>query len=266
MMARSSPPKPRSEEHTSELQSHSDLHSFPTRRSSDLIAVGHRNAEVVEELQGLRLGEGAADDDGAEFAAKAFVDLLKETTAETWTRTRFSEGFVDTNERIEDFSFARRKSVESRSQTYLQIFQDQWHETDIGDFVFWKCFADIFGAESAEMHHRGAADEGAEETNHEVDCVIGGKDTQVAKAGSEGIDRGQRDTLLEIILVGHHAAFGAAAGAGGIDDGGDIAAPTRDEGRFAVAAEFFPAMCTKEIDVCWSLRNQNGLEICWRAM
>src|SRR5215211_5735935 len=29
-------PGPRSEEHTSELQSHSDLHSFPTRRSSDL--------------------------------------------------------------------------------------------------------------------------------------------------------------------------------------------------------------------------------------
>src|SRR5476649_1034869 len=30
------PGSPRSEEHTSELQSHSDLHSFPTRRSSDL--------------------------------------------------------------------------------------------------------------------------------------------------------------------------------------------------------------------------------------
>src|SRR5476649_699586 len=28
--------KTRSEEHTSELQSHRDLHSFPTRRSSDL--------------------------------------------------------------------------------------------------------------------------------------------------------------------------------------------------------------------------------------
>src|SRR4029453_7920480 len=27
----------RSEEHTSELQSHSDLHAFPTRRSSDLV-------------------------------------------------------------------------------------------------------------------------------------------------------------------------------------------------------------------------------------
>src|SRR5476649_2129395 len=30
----------RSEEHTSELQSHSDLHSFPTRRSSDLAGAG----------------------------------------------------------------------------------------------------------------------------------------------------------------------------------------------------------------------------------
>src|SRR5215218_52360 len=30
----------RSEEHTSELQSHSDLHSFPTRRSSDLRGSG----------------------------------------------------------------------------------------------------------------------------------------------------------------------------------------------------------------------------------
>src|SRR5476649_410052 len=29
-------PTDRSEEHTSELQSHRDLHSFPTRRSSDL--------------------------------------------------------------------------------------------------------------------------------------------------------------------------------------------------------------------------------------
>src|SRR5476649_956442 len=30
----------RSEEHTSELQSHRDLHSFPTRRSSDLQDMG----------------------------------------------------------------------------------------------------------------------------------------------------------------------------------------------------------------------------------
>src|ERR687893_579239 len=34
--ALASSPAPRSEEHTSELQSHRDLHSSPTRRSSDL--------------------------------------------------------------------------------------------------------------------------------------------------------------------------------------------------------------------------------------
>src|SRR5476649_2213530 len=36
--------KTRSEEHTSELQSHSDLHSFPTRRSSDLCMAGRRRS------------------------------------------------------------------------------------------------------------------------------------------------------------------------------------------------------------------------------
>src|ERR687886_440041 len=39
----------RSEEHTSELQSHRDLHSFPTRRSSDLV--------MLSFLDGLFVGE-----------------------------------------------------------------------------------------------------------------------------------------------------------------------------------------------------------------
>src|SRR6266436_4541222 len=47
------------------------------------IAVGYGDAEVVEKLQGLRLGEGTANDDGAELAAKALVDLPQKTTAET---------------------------------------------------------------------------------------------------------------------------------------------------------------------------------------
>src|SRR5215211_6245519 len=37
----------RSEEHTSELQSHSDLHSFPTRRSSDLPIETTRGAHAA---------------------------------------------------------------------------------------------------------------------------------------------------------------------------------------------------------------------------
>src|SRR5215204_2325433 len=61
----------RSEEHTSELQSHSDLHSFPTRRSSDLavvrdevlvgmpiagVAVRHRLLDPGDVGEGARLG------------------------------------------------------------------------------------------------------------------------------------------------------------------------------------------------------------------
>src|SRR5260221_404778 len=44
----------RSEEHTSELQSHRDLHSFPTRRSSDL---GRPRKSIdADEIRSLRAG------------------------------------------------------------------------------------------------------------------------------------------------------------------------------------------------------------------
>src|SRR5476649_1819350 len=45
----------RSEEHTSELQSHSDLHSFPTRRSSDLFRFSHQEYPAPKNFR-----EGAA--------------------------------------------------------------------------------------------------------------------------------------------------------------------------------------------------------------
>src|SRR5882672_8694138 len=71
--------KSRSEEHTSELQSHSDLHSFPTRRSSDLqpgsvaalhhvhaaqLALGDVLAGAAERVDGIREVEGDARGSG----------------------------------------------------------------------------------------------------------------------------------------------------------------------------------------------------------
>src|SRR5476649_572209 len=46
----------RSEEHTSELQSHRDLHSFPTRRSSDLgdRGAGQYRARIARGARGVR--------------------------------------------------------------------------------------------------------------------------------------------------------------------------------------------------------------------
>src|SRR5262252_1358587 len=46
--------KVRSEEHTSELQSHSDLHSFPTRRSSDLRQATVTSSSYIRIQRGLR--------------------------------------------------------------------------------------------------------------------------------------------------------------------------------------------------------------------
>src|SRR5476649_1248162 len=51
----------RSEEHTSELQSHSDLHSFPTRRSSDLGGDGAGGAPHHRRDQAAHLADRRVD-------------------------------------------------------------------------------------------------------------------------------------------------------------------------------------------------------------
>jgi hypothetical protein len=79
--------------------------------------------------------------------------------------------------------------------------------------------------------------------------VIGGEDAEVADAGPELIKRSERDALFEIIFVGHQAALGTAAGSGGIDDGGEVLAFTRNECGGGVTAEFFPTMGAGEIGV-----------------
>ena len=82
------------------------------------------------------------------------------------------------------------------------------------------------------MHDCGAANERTEKADHEIDRVIRGKNAEVTEPGRERIERSERDALLEIILVRHHAAFGNATGAGGVDDRGDIFARARHERRF----------------------------------
>src|SRR5947209_8172386 len=88
----------RSEEHTSELQSRQYLHSFPTRRSSDLIRVERGLAEQVVQILGerlfllrvlLRLARPGPEDEfgvpefvGAEKLADAVLDQHRDRVLE----------------------------------------------------------------------------------------------------------------------------------------------------------------------------------------
>ena len=58
----------------------------------------------------------------------------------------------------------------------------------------------------------------------------------------------------------HDAAFGAAAGAGGIDDAGGVAAFAWHEDWFGFRVKIFPAMCAGEVGVCWSFGDEYGAD------
>src|SRR5476649_2570519 len=64
----------RSEEHTSELQSHRDLHSFPTRRSSDLLELDLKKVNVNGGAIALGHPIGCS---GAFIATKALYELQR---------------------------------------------------------------------------------------------------------------------------------------------------------------------------------------------
>src|SRR5882672_3783144 len=114
------------------------------------------------------------------------------------------------------------------------------------------------------MHDTGAAGERAEKADHKIDGVVGGENAEVTDAGPEWIERSERCTLFEIIFVGHHAAFGAAAGAGGVDDGCDVLACAGYQGGRDAASKFFPALGASEIGVARRFADQDGLET-WRC-
>src|SRR6267143_1607398 len=182
------------------------------------------------------------DNDGAEFSAKRFMDLLENAAADFETRPAFGERLVDSNERVKNFTFARWQRVEARLQTLLQVFQNEWNETHISYFVFRKSFAHVFGTQRAKMHDRCAARKRSEKTNHEIDGMVCWKDTEVAHARPERINRCERDALLQIVFVRHHAALGAAACPGGVDNARRVLAFARDEDRLARSAKLFPPL------------------------
>src|SRR5476649_2758169 len=72
----------RSEEHTSELQSHRDLHSFPTRRSSDLVGWKYtaRYYALSYEVNKLWPGNDGSDEDET-LGGRGYVEELRQSVA-----------------------------------------------------------------------------------------------------------------------------------------------------------------------------------------
>ncbi|SRR6266404_2587933 len=101
----------------------------------------------------------------------------------------------------------------------------------------------------------------AKEPNHKIDGMVRRENAEVTHTGPEGIERRERNALLEIIFVRHHAALWAATGSGGVDDAGDVFSFARHENRFNLATEFFPPLRSGEISVRWGLGDKDQLYI-----
>src|SRR5947207_179958 len=177
------------------------------------------------------------------------------------------QGLIEGNESVENFPFDWRNSGKLCLQTFLQIFEDERNEANVGDFIFGESLANKFGAQGAQVNDAGSTGKWTEKADHEIDGVIRWQNAEIADAGPEWIERSESDTLFEIIFVGHHAAFGAAAGAGGVDDGGEVFAFAGNELRSGAGIGTFfelgfPAVSASEIGVGRSFGNENGFQIC----
>ena len=82
------------------------IHRDRSARFREAVAVGNGDAEIVEKLKRLRLGESAADDDSAKLAAERLVDLFQQAAAKAEARAALGERFVDGNNRVKHFAFA----------------------------------------------------------------------------------------------------------------------------------------------------------------
>src|SRR5438132_2721820 len=102
------------------------------------------------------------------------------------------------------------------------------------------------------MDDRRAANERPEKSHHEIDRMIRQQNAEVAISGRKGIQRGERDALLEIVVVRHHTALRPAAGAGRVDDRRDIAPCARRKNwLLRLRLRIFPTLRAVEIRLRW---------------
>ena len=153
------------------------------------------------------------------------------------------------DEGIQDGTFAFWQSGEVRLHSLFQILQDEGHEHHVSNLVAGESVAHELRPKCAQVDHRRSGSKREKKAHHEVNHVIGRKNTKVANP------RFKRDyprdgvALLEIILVGGHATLGTPAGTRGIHNGGNIGRRAGNKRGFTGVLEIFPALCTVKSDI-----------------
>jgi len=87
----------------------------------EAVAVGDGECRDRRKLESLRFREGAADDDGTEFAAERCVDLTEQFAAETEAGFLFVKALLIETRKIEKLRVFQRQFVKSSLQAFLQI-------------------------------------------------------------------------------------------------------------------------------------------------
>src|SRR6476620_5180618 len=84
---------------------------------------------------------------------------------------------------------SRRKRFQLGLEAAFEVLKHHGDQADIGDFVAHEGVAHELRPQRPQMHHARPADEGSDKTDHEIDGVIGGQNTQITYARPEGKQR-----------------------------------------------------------------------------
>jgi hypothetical protein len=143
---------------------------------------------------------------------------------------------IERDEGVEDRAPGAGQLREPASEPRCEVLEDHRDERHVGDPVTRERVPDELRSQRSKMDHRGTTQVRSDESHHEVDGVIRGKDAEVAESGTERMQLGERAKLLQVVAVREQAAFGAAAGAGAVHDARDVVAGAGDDGRRVVGA------------------------------
>src|SRR5262249_40836675 len=138
-------------------------------------------------LDHLRVAERPAGEYRAQLAAESVMNLLEQYSAQPQLRLLLGQRAIDLDHPVEYESLERRQFVEALLQTRLQVFQNQRGQRDIGDLVARERFAHEFRTQRPQVHHGSAANERADESDHEVYRVVRWQDAQVSHTRPERV-------------------------------------------------------------------------------